>query len=253
MSGCASIQLTRVWPEAKSFATAEQDQFLGAFADRDHIANLALEARDVDLAAVDLDVSVTNNLARLAARNRKTEAVSNVVETRLELLQEQFAGDAGLVGSLLVVGAELGLEREVDALGLLLLAKLQTVADNLLDLLGLAVLSRGEVALFDGALVAKALRSLEEEFLTRRGGKGGRRVLYNVPFLFLLILQVVDRFTRWQRFVAIRLADKLNQLSSVTGVRNFAPAATARSCPRAEAVLTLCGASADGSRCAASA
>src|SRR6185437_1048523 len=144
----------------------ELDQFFRTLADRDLIADLALEARDVDLAAVHLHVAVANELASLAARNREAEAVANVVETGLELLQQQFAGDAGLVRGLLVVGAELRLEREVHALGLLLLAELQTVADELLDLLRLAVLARGEVALLDGALVGEALRALEEQLLT---------------------------------------------------------------------------------------
>ena len=172
-------------------------------ADGDLIADLALEGRDVDLPAVDLDVAVANDLAAWRRLVAKTEAVADVVETGLKLLQQQVAGDAGLVRGLLVVGAELGLEREVDALGLLLLAKLQTVADYLLDLAGLAMLAGGEVALFDGALLGEALGSLEEELCCRRGGTCGRRVLYNVPFLFLHD-SGVDRFTRWRRFVPIR-------------------------------------------------
>src|SRR6185437_44806 len=144
----------------------ENRELLGTLADRDLIADLALEARDVDLAAVHLHVAVANKLAGLAARNREAEAVGDVVETGLELLQQQFAGDAGLVRGLLIVGAELRLEGEVHALGLLLLTQLQTIADELLDLLRLAVLAGGEVALFDGALVGKALRALEEQLLT---------------------------------------------------------------------------------------
>src|ERR1019366_4767905 len=54
-------------------------------------------------------------------------------------------------------------EREVDALGLLLLAQLQTVAHNLLYLARLAVLAWGEVPLFNGALLGEALWSFEEE------------------------------------------------------------------------------------------
>ncbi len=161
----------------------ENDQGLRTFADRDLVADLALEGRDVDLAAVDLNVTVTDDLTSLAAAHREAEAVGDVVEAGLKLLEQQFAGDAGLVRGLLVVGAELRLEGEVDALGLLLLAKLQTVADDLLHLAGLAVLAWGEVALLDGAFLGEALGSLEEELWFRRGGRGGRRVLCNVPFL----------------------------------------------------------------------
>src|SRR5581483_11949687 len=152
-----------VLARGKVFGRLKERELLGALADRDLIADLALEARNVDLAAVHLHVSVAHELASLAARNRKAKPVADVVETSLELLQEQFAGDAGLVRRLLVVGAELRLEREVDALGLLLLTELQTVADELLLLLRLAMLARGEVALFNGALVGETLRALEEQ------------------------------------------------------------------------------------------
>jgi len=129
---------------------------------RDLIANLALEGWDVHLAAVDGYVSVAHDLACLATRHGEAHAVNNVVETGLELLQQQLTGNAGLARSGLVVCAELGLEREVDALGLLLLAELQAVAYDL-GLAGLAVLAWGEVALLNGALVGEALRALEEK------------------------------------------------------------------------------------------
>src|ERR1700729_2034061 len=141
----------------------EKNEFLRSLTDGDLVANLALEGRNIHLATVDLDVSVTNHLARLAARKREPEAIADVVETGLKLLEQEFAGDAGLVGGLLVIGAELGLEGEVDALGLLLFAELQTVADDLLHFAGLAVLAWGEVALLDGAFLGEALGSLEEE------------------------------------------------------------------------------------------
>ena len=123
---------TRALTAGEVLRLFEDDERLRAFADRDLVADLALEGRDVDLAAVDLNVAVADDLTGLTAAHREAEAVADVVETGLKLLEQEFAGDAGLVRGLLVVGAELGLEREVDALGLLLLAKLQTVADDLL-------------------------------------------------------------------------------------------------------------------------
>src|SRR5580692_10720011 len=108
-------------------------------------------------------MTVTDDLTSLAAAHCEAEAVGDVVETSLKLLEQEFAGDAGLVRGLLVVGTELGLEGEVDALGLLLFAELQTVADDLLHFAGLAVLAWGEVALLDGAFLGEALGSLEEE------------------------------------------------------------------------------------------
>src|SRR5580700_5281461 len=107
---------------------------------------------------------MTDDLTGLAAAHCEAEAVGYVVEAGFKLLEQEFAGDAGLVGGLLVVGAELSLEGEVDAFGLLLFAELQTVADDLLDLAGLAVLAWGKVALLDGAFLGEALGALEEEF-----------------------------------------------------------------------------------------
>ncbi len=73
----------------------------------------------------------------------------------------------GLLRGLLVVGAELRLQGEVDALGLLLLAQLQTVAYDL-RLAVTAVLARGKIALLNGALVGETLRALEEQLLPSR-------------------------------------------------------------------------------------
>ena len=115
-----------------------------------------------DLAAVHRDVAVTHQLARLAASNGKAHAVHNVVQTALQLLQQQFAGNALALGGLFEVVAELAFEREVDALRLLLFAKLQTVADDL-GLAVFAVLAGREVALFDRTLIGETLLPFEEQ------------------------------------------------------------------------------------------
>ena len=107
-------------------------------------------------------VAMTNNLTCLTTRNGVSKTVSNVVKAGLKLLQKQFAGNTGLVRSLLVVRAELRLEREIDALCLLLFAQLQAITNDLLCAC-LAVLARGEVALVDGALLTEATRTLEEQ------------------------------------------------------------------------------------------
>ena len=109
---------------------------------------------------------MANNLACLPTAHCKPKPVSNVVKSGLKLLEQEFAGHAGLIRGLLVVGAKLGLERKVDALRLLLLTKLETVADNLLDLLGLAMLAWREVALLNGAFLGKAFRALEKKLGT---------------------------------------------------------------------------------------
>src|SRR6185503_472747 len=87
--------------------------------------------------------------------------VNDVVETRLEDLQQHLTGLAGLGDSLLVVTAELLLEHAVDAAGLLLLAVLEQV----LGLLGptAAVLAGREGTRLERALGPVALAALEEQ------------------------------------------------------------------------------------------
>src|SRR5262249_9232410 len=76
-----------------------------------------------------------------------------------EQLQQRDAGDAARPLGRLEVAAELILENPVDALDLLLLTKLQAVAGEL-RLPRLAVLSRRESALLDGALLRVAALAL---------------------------------------------------------------------------------------------
>src|SRR6202008_4804082 len=96
--------------------------------DLDLAANADLVGRNVDLAAIHFYVSVANDLASQTARSREAEAVGNVVQTTLKLLDETLAGNALCARSLLVVLAELTFEGEVNALRLLLFTKLQAVA-----------------------------------------------------------------------------------------------------------------------------
>ena len=141
--------------------------FLRGFAECDLVAHVHLVRGNVDLAAVDLNVAVANDLASLAARDGEAEPEGHVVQAPLQLLDEQFAGDArGAVG-LLVVLAELAFEREVHALGLLLLVQLQAVAHDL-GLAVFAVLAGGEVALLDRATVGEALVPFKKSLVPSR-------------------------------------------------------------------------------------
>src|SRR5262249_23550875 len=118
--------------------------------------------RDVDFLAVDEEVAVTHQLARLRPRRREAEAVDDVVEPPLEELQQRDAGDAARAFGGLEVPAELILEDAVDALHLLLLAQLKAVAGEL-RFPRLAVLPGREIALLDRALLGVAALALEEE------------------------------------------------------------------------------------------
>ncbi len=61
-------------------------------------------AGDVDLAAVDGEVAVADQLTRLAAGHCKAQTVNNVVQTALEEAQQVLTGLAGIFSGLLIVG-----------------------------------------------------------------------------------------------------------------------------------------------------
>jgi len=72
-----------------------------------------------------------DELAGLSAGNREAHAIDDVVEAAFEQAQQVLARVALLARSLGVVRAELALEQAVDALDLLLLAKLGGVIGQL--------------------------------------------------------------------------------------------------------------------------
>src|SRR5688572_11255925 len=84
-------------------------------------------AGDVDPLAVDLDVAVADDLARLRASSRPGGAVDDVVEAQLEVLQHVETGDAFAPAGLEVDVAELALAQTVGEAGLLLFGELHGV------------------------------------------------------------------------------------------------------------------------------
>jgi len=136
-------------------------QLAASFANGDLLAYSYLVGGDVDLAAVHLYVTVAHQLARLAPGARESEAIDNVVQPTLELLQELFAGDAFGSSGILKVVAELAFLGEVNTLSLLFFTQLKAVANHL-GFAVLPVLSGGKIALLDGTFVAKALAAFQE-------------------------------------------------------------------------------------------
>src|SRR5919109_593929 len=128
----------------------------------DDVALLDRVRRNIDLLPVHEEVSVAHELPRLRPGRRQPEPVGDVVEPTFEQLQERFARDAARAFGRLEIAAELVLEHAVDALHLLLLAKLQAVAGGL-RLPRLAVLARREIALLDRTLLRIAAFPLEEQ------------------------------------------------------------------------------------------
>src|ERR1700722_762357 len=175
----------------KFLCRLQDGQLLAAFADSNLLAHAYLIRRNVDLAAIHLDVAVPHQLTGLAARHAKTKAIDHVVQTALQLLQKHFAGDAAGARRLLEIVPELAFLGKVNALGLLLFAQLQTVADDF-GLAVLAMLARGKIPLLDGTLIAEALGAFEEQLhaLTAAETADGIGITCQVVFSLL-----DDRFT----------------------------------------------------------
>src|SRR5437588_11596617 len=81
--------------------------------DRDLVAGFHVERSDVDAAAVNLDVTVRNELAGSVASVGEAEAINYVVEARLKELQKRLAGHTAFAQRVLENPAELSLKKAV--------------------------------------------------------------------------------------------------------------------------------------------
>src|SRR5829696_6369194 len=139
----------------------ERGQLPGLLAHLDDVARGHPVGRDVHLLAVDQQVAVPDQLPGSVPGRREAGPVDHVVQPRLEDLQQDLTGLAGLAVRLFVVPAELLLQHAVHAAGLLLLPQLEQV----LGVLGAtaAVLARRVRPDLDRALRRLALAALEEQ------------------------------------------------------------------------------------------
>src|SRR5688572_25133228 len=128
----------------------------------DHVGRLHLKRWDVGLATVYLKMTMPHHLPRLRAAGAQTHPVDHVVEPLFQHAQQILTGDPGHRAGFLEQVAELGFHQTVVPLGLLLLAKLQAITDNL-GLTILAVLAGNEVAALDRAFFCMTTLSLQEE------------------------------------------------------------------------------------------
>jgi hypothetical protein len=140
----------------------ENRNLAAALADLNLFAHGNFVGRNIDLLAIHLHVSVTDQLSRLAAGDTEAQPKDDVVETPFERFQQLRTRDTLRTDRVLEVIPELAFLGEVDALGFLFFAQLQTVTYDF-GLLIFPVLSGSEIALLDRAFVAEALRAFEEE------------------------------------------------------------------------------------------
>jgi hypothetical protein len=101
-------------------------------------------------------------LPRLTPRDAETHPENDVVKAAFELLEQLFTRDSLGADGVLEVVAELPFLGEINALGFLFFAQLQTVANHL-GLFIFPVLSGSKIAFFNGTFIAEALRAFQEE------------------------------------------------------------------------------------------
>src|ERR1700754_1631532 len=122
--------------------------------DLDHVADLHLEARDVDAAAVHLDVAVIDELARGEHGGDEFRAIDHGVEAALQQADQVFAGVALHAAGFDIDAVELALGNiGVITFKLLLGAQLHAEVRQL-ALAALAVLAGAVFTLVDGTLRA---------------------------------------------------------------------------------------------------
>src|SRR6185295_4514211 len=139
------------------------DLFVGStlFLDRNDVSLRDAVGRDRDLLPAHGHVAVAHQLARLRTRRREPQRVHDVVQAAFELLEEVRSRDSLPALGALESQAERPLEKPVDPLDLLLLAKLDPVPQELAA--PPAVLARRVVAPFDGALVLETAVPFQEQ------------------------------------------------------------------------------------------
>src|SRR4051812_32021303 len=139
-----------------------------------------LEAGHVDPLAVDGEVAVADELPGLPPGAGQARAVDDVVQPRLEQLQQRLTGLALGARGLLVVAAELPLQHAVGIAGLLLLLELKQVL-ALLDAAAAVLAGRVGTAL-EGAVAADEV-DLETTRLAGRGAGVTSHVSLLLPAL----------------------------------------------------------------------
>src|SRR5882724_1192521 len=137
----------------------ENGNLTAALANLDLFSDRNFVRGNIYFLSIHLHVSVTHQLARLAAGNTEAQPEDNVVETPFERFQKLRTRDTLGSNRVLEIIPELAFLGEIDAFGFLFFAQLQTVAYDF-GLFVFPVLSGSEVAFLNWAFVAKALRAL---------------------------------------------------------------------------------------------
>src|SRR5260370_674879 len=130
----------------------DHGEFLGFVANLNLVSGADLEGWDVHAMAVHVDVPVADDLPRLAPRRGESQAVDHVVQTPLQLLQEQLAGHTGLTRGFFGIITELVVWHELDAVGLLLVAVLKDMTRDV---------RCGVFSMLAGRVVKRSLQSLK--------------------------------------------------------------------------------------------
>ena len=175
----AHVDPCRSGPVNDVLVPLERGAVLALWSHRNHIALTEAVARNVDAAAIHIDVAMIRELASLRAGLCPTNAVHQVVEAQFKELQHVLAGHALLAGGFLVQVAELALRQTVRETSLLLFLQLDQVFADVAAATGTTVLA-GRV----GTLVKSdsfALGAPDVGAETTRNACLGSCLLYTSP------------------------------------------------------------------------
>ena len=98
------------------------------FSNADDVALLNLKRWNINLASIDIDMSVIHKLACLTAGGRETRPVNGIIKPAFKQEKQIFTGNSLLARGLFEVIAKLLLKHEVNTLDFLFFPKLQTVS-----------------------------------------------------------------------------------------------------------------------------
>jgi hypothetical protein len=137
-------RILRVVETCKSFL--HYLEALAALANTNYLSGLDAIRRDTYNLTVNNDVLVVDELTCSAAGRSDAQTINDVVEAALQVLEEDYTGDATGAGCLLEHVAELLLQYTIGVFSLLLLSKHDAILGGLAATV-VAVLARREVTL----------------------------------------------------------------------------------------------------------
>ena len=163
-----------------------------ALANLDLVARFDSKGGNVHGTAINTEMSMSDKLASLRTARGEPHAVHHIVQTLFQHPEHLLTGDTFLTHGFFIKVAELTLQNAVVTPCFLLLAKLQTVS-NQLGFLIFAVLSRSKIALFDRALLTVAALAFQKQLHALAAAKPAYGAFISCQSITSQMCAILDR------------------------------------------------------------